>query len=53
MQEIDINHAFTIRPGLNERGGDGKLPKGLYYRVNAGLSVLDGDELIKKITEQY
>lgn len=48
MKEIGINHAFTIRPGLNERGGDG-----LYYRVNAGLSAMDGDALIKKIIEQY
>lgn len=48
MEEIGINHAFTIRPGLNERNGEK-----LYYRVNAGLSAMDGDALIKKITEQY
>src|SRR5690606_38849174 len=48
MEEIGIDHAFTIRPGLNERG-----KQKLYYRVNAGLSALDGDALVKKITEQY
>ncbi|GIP15569.1 hypothetical protein J40TS1_12110 [Paenibacillus montaniterrae] len=53
MKELGIKHAFTIRPGVNERGGDGKLPEGLYYRVNAGLSAMDGEDLIKKITEQY
>lgn len=53
MKEIGINHAFTITPGLNERDMEGKLPQGLYYRVNAGLSALDGEELIKKIIEQY
>lgn len=48
MEEIGLHHAFTIRPGLNERGGEK-----LYYRVNAGLSAMDGDALIKKIIEQY
>jgi len=48
MEEIGIKHAFTIRPGLNERGGEK-----LYYRVNAGISAMDGAALIKKITEQY
>lgn len=53
MKEIGIEHAFTIRPGLNERGGDGTLPNGLYHRVNAGISSMDGEALVKKITEQY
>src|SRR5690606_9172535 len=43
MHEIGIEHYFTIRPGLNERG---TIP---YYRVNAGLSALDGDKLIQLI----
>lgn len=48
MDEIGIEHAFKIRPGINERGGDG-----LYYRINAGLSSLDGEALVKLIKENY
>lgn len=48
MDEIGIEHAFLIRPGINDRGGNG-----LYYRVNAGLSSLDGEALVRKIEEFY
>ncbi|MCR8656565.1 polysaccharide deacetylase family protein [Paenibacillus endoradicis] len=48
MDEIGIDHAFTIKRGINERGGDG-----IYYRINAGLSSLDGEGLVRKIEEFY
>jgi len=48
MDEIGIDHAFTIKPGINDRDGDG-----LYYRINAGLSALDGESLVRKIKGFY
>ncbi|MCR8657180.1 polysaccharide deacetylase family protein [Paenibacillus endoradicis] len=51
-KELGIDHTFNIKKGINQSTGTKQSDTAVYHRVNAGLSKISGEDLLKLIKRQ-
>lgn len=51
-KELGIDHTFNIKKGINQSKGSKQEETAVYHRVNAGLSRISGEDLLKLIKRQ-